>query len=57
MSIFRPSQLLDIISMLSSCWYVTIEKSGVYSGHKMKGKDHTVQNLIAKEKDTKEESK
>lgn len=57
MSIFRLSLLLDIISMLSSCWYVTVEEPGVYSGHKMKEKDRTVQNPTAKEKDTKEEPK
>jgi hypothetical protein len=46
--------------MLSGCcclWYVEIEEPRVFSEHKMKGKNQTVQNPIDKEKNAKEESK
>ncbi len=60
MSIIRLGLLLAIISMLSGCcclWYVEIEEPRVFSEHKMKGKNQTIQNSIDKEKDAKEESK
>jgi hypothetical protein len=60
MSIIRLGLLLVIISMLSGCcclWYVAVEEPSVFSGHKMKGKNQTIQNSIDKEKDAKEESK
>ncbi len=60
MSIIRLGLLLVIISMLSGCcclWYVAVEEPRVFSEHKMKGKNQTIQNSIDKEKDAKEESK
>lgn len=48
---------LVVLPMLSGCWYVVAGGAGAYGGYKMKEKGYTLQNPIAKERSSAQQSK